>query len=107
MTEPCEKPPRIVRSGRDPVLGEHVVEPGRELRIGGLERLGVGIADPPDDVPVRAARRQRQRAARGRPEQAPLGVEHVKEREQVPLVGAAPVKEDERSLGVRRGRAVQ
>ena len=52
----------------------------------------------PDDVPVRTARRQRERAARRDPEQAALRVEHVQQRDEVVLVGAAAVEEDERAL---------
>jgi hypothetical protein len=49
---------------------------------------------------VCTARRQRQRAARGGAEQALLGIEEVQQREQVVLVGPAPVKEDERAIGI-------
>ena len=88
---------------RDAVRGEQVVEPAAGQRVGRLERLAVREADPPHDVPVRPARRQRQRPARGGAEQAPLGVEHVEQREQVVLVGAAAVEQDERALGVAVG----
>ena len=51
-----------------------------------------------------AAGRQRQRAARDEAEQALLRVEQVEERNEVELVGAAPVQEDERAGGLARGR---
>ena len=74
------------------------VEPaGQELEAR-PERLGVGRRDPREPVPVRAARRQRERAARRDAEQPPLRIERVEERVEVVLVGAAPVQEDERSL---------
>ncbi len=53
---------------------------------------------------MRSSWRKRERAARRDPEQAPLGIQRVEEREEVALVGAAPVEEDERPL--RLGRRV-
>jgi hypothetical protein len=44
---------------------------------------------------VRAARRERQRAARQEAEEPSLGVEQVEKRSQVALVRAAAVQEDE------------
>ena len=55
-------------------------------------------------VPVRTARRQRQRAARRDAEQPLLRVEDVEEREEVVLVGAAPVEQDEQALPGRPRR---
>ena len=52
LREPAEHRPLV----RDAVLGQQVVEPAGELRIGRVEGLGVGVADAPHDVPVRAAR---------------------------------------------------
>jgi hypothetical protein len=49
---------------------------------------------------VRAARRQGERAARRDPEQATLRVECVEQRDEVMLVGAAAVEEDEGALGL-------
>ena len=77
---------------RDAVLGEQAVEPAAGERIGRVEGLGVGGADLPDHVPVRAARRQRQGPARRRAEQPPVRIELVEQREQVVLVGAAAVE---------------
>jgi hypothetical protein len=37
--------------------------------------------------------------------QAPFRVERVEQREEVVLVGSAPVEEDERAVRVSRGRA--
>jgi hypothetical protein len=54
---------------------------------------------------VRASGRQRERSARRDPEQTPVRVEDVEEREQVELVGAAAVEEDEESFGLARRRA--
>jgi hypothetical protein len=53
---------------------------------------------------MRSAGRQRERRARGDDEQAPLRVEHVRQREQVVLVGAAAVQEDEQTLRLGGGR---
>ena len=56
---------------------------------------------------MRAARRQRERAARGDAEQPPFGVERVEERMQVVFVGPAAVQEDERSLRLAGGRPLE
>ena len=50
-------------------------------------------------------RRQEERAAGRDADQAALGVEEVEEGGEVVLVGAAPVHEHERALGLARGRA--
>ena len=64
---------------------------------------GSGIADPRDEVPVKTGRtRQLQRRANADGVQPALGVERVGEREQVVLVGAAAVVEDQETA--RRGR---
>ena len=86
--------------GRDAgALPELVVERGERV-VGGAERLGVGVADARHDVPVVAGpARELQRRARGGHVQPPLRVEHVAEPEQVVLVGAAPVVQDEQPLG--------
>src|SRR5207248_161700 len=67
----------------------------------------IGIADARHLVPVRAARRQRERRPRRVAGEATLGVERVEEREEVVLVGAAAVEEDERSLRLPRGGALE
>jgi hypothetical protein len=46
-----------------------------------------------------------ERAARRHPEQPPLRVEEIEEREEVALVGAAAVEEDEQALRVAGRRA--
>ena len=70
---------------------------------GGVEGVVVGIADPRHQVPVVAGRaRQRQRRPRRDHPQPPLGVERVGQPQQVALVGAAPVVEDEQALGLAR-----
>ena len=51
--------------------------------------------------------RQVERAARRHREQPARRVEHVEEREEVVLVGAATVEQDEQALGVRGRRAPQ
>ena len=100
MTEPWEKPPSTVRSGAMPCSASRLVEPGGYLRIGRVEGLGVGIAHLAYGVPVGAAGRERQRAARGGTEQTPIGIEHVEQRKQVVLVRAAPVEEHQRPFRV-------
>ena len=100
ITAPCEKPPSTIRS-----CGQRV-EPVRSLGVARAERRRIGVADPRHDVPVRAARRQGQRPARRVAVQPPLRVERVEQREQVVLVGAAAVEEDERALGLAGRRAL-
>jgi len=63
------------------------------------------VAELPERVPVLSPRRQRERPARSHAVQATLRVERVEQREEVVLVGAAPVEEDERAVRVPRGRA--
>ena len=78
-----------------------------ELAVGGMERVGVGKADARHEVPVVAGPTgHRQRRARGGDVQAPLRIKRVGERQQVVLVGAAPVVQDEQPQRVRRGRAL-
>src|SRR5262249_37983199 len=76
------------------------VEPLAGLGVRRGERRRVGVADARDDIPVRAARWEGQRAARGEALQPLLRVEHVEQREQVVLVRAAAVEQDERALGL-------
>jgi hypothetical protein len=80
------------------VLGKEVVEPGRGELVGRAEGRRIRIADSPQGVPVRAARRERERPARRDSEQPALRVEDVEEVEEVELVGAAAVEEDEQAL---------
>jgi hypothetical protein len=53
---------------------------------------------------VPAAGRERERRARSRGDESPLGIEEVEQRKQVELVCAAAVQEDERPLGLARSR---
>ena len=100
ITAPCEKPPITTFScGSESTKPAAAAKPSRE-------RLGIGKADARHDVPVRAARRQRQRRARAEAVEAALGVERVEQRHQVELVGAAAVEEDERALGLAGGAAL-
>ena len=65
-----------------------------------LEGVVVREPDARDDVPVLARpARDLQRAARGDDVQPPLRVQDVGEAEQVVLVGAAAVVEDQQALG--------
>ena len=77
----------------------------RELFVRALERVGIRVADPRHDIPVvpRPARKLERRSGRDDVEPA-LRIEHVGEREQIVLVGAAPVMEDEQAgrLALRR-----
>ena len=63
-----------------------------------MKGLGVGVADAGNDVPVVARQAgERQRGARRDDVQAAFRVERVGEAEQVVLVGAAAVVEDEQA----------
>ena len=100
MTEPIEKPPKTVFSGVVPVRSQVSSWKRASCGVGGVERVVVREADARDDVPVLARpARDLQRAARRDDVQPPLRVEHVGEAEQVVLVGAAAVVEDEQALG--------
>ena len=71
----------------------------RELTVRGLEGRRIRVADPRDDVPVIAGpARQRERRTRRDGVQAPLRVEHVPERQKVPLVRTTAVVQDEQAL---------
>ena len=84
-----------------------LVVQGGELGVGGVEGVGVGIADAWHDVPVVARpARQRQWRPRRHHVQPLLRVEHVAERQQVVLVGAAAVVQDEQPGGLTGGRAL-
>ena len=87
--------------GRDAgALPQVVVERG-ERRVRGAEGVRVGVADARHDVPVAARPAgQRQRRARRGHVQPALGIEHVGQRQQVVLVGAAAVVEDEQAGGL-------
>ena len=84
---------------RDSGLGGEVVEPARSEseRLG--ERAGIRVADPLDGVPMGAAGRKVEWAARGHAEHSSLGIEQIEQREEVAFVGAAAVEEDEQSVG--------
>ena len=62
-----------------------------------------GVAQLAQDVPVRAARRQRERPARSDADEPTLRVERVEQRKEVVLVRASPVEEDERALRLALG----
>ncbi len=81
------------------------VEPRRHQRQRLEEGLRIGVADPRDHVPVRAARRQAQRPPRRHGDQSPLRVEHVGQRLQVVLVRRAPMQQHERSFRCPGGGA--
>src|SRR5262249_20780268 len=83
----------------DPLLRDEGVQPLGRRRVAREERLRLRRPDPPEHVPVRAAGRQRERPARRGADQPPLRIEGVEQREEVELVRAAPVEEDERPLG--------
>ncbi len=86
--------------------GKRVEERGRgfERRE---ERLGIGRRDAAEPVPVRAARRQRERSARRDPEQPSFGVERVEKGVEVVLVGAPAVQEHERPRRRAGGGALE
>ena len=63
------------------------------------------IAELAEDVPVRAAGRERERPARRGADEPPLRVEHVEEREEIVLVGAAAMQQHERAVRLSGGRA--
>src|SRR3954454_14005495 len=88
--EPGPRPQRVVEGG--------------ERGVGGMEGVGVGVADARHDVPVMPGPAgQRQGRARGHDVQAPPGVEHVAERQQVVLVRPAAVVQDEQPAGLAVG----
>ena len=93
--EPAEDGALRADAGVSPKL---VVE-GGELGEGGVKALRIGVADTGNDVPVVARQAgERQRGARRDDVQAALRVERVGEAEQVVLVGAAAVVEDEQAV---------
>src|SRR5262245_60052520 len=64
----------------------------------------MGLADLLDYIPVAAAGRDvGERTSGAYPDQPALGVELVEQRVEVHLVGAAAVKQDQRTLGIARG----
>ena len=79
----------------DAGLGERRLEPCGDLGEGRQERVGIRESDLPHRVPVRAAGWECQRASREEPDQALLRVEEVEEGQEVELVGAASVEQDE------------
>ncbi|MEJ7714960.1 MAG: hypothetical protein WKF40_04345, partial [Thermoleophilaceae bacterium] len=104
---PIEKPPSTVRSGVDAGSLPQLVVEGGERGVGGVEGLGVGAADLLDHVPVVAGRAGKgERRARRDHVQAAPGVQDVGQAEQVVLVRAAAVVEDEEAGGVAVGRAL-
>ena len=86
------------------LLGEPIDERGGLLEALS-ERGRVRKADALDEIPVRAARRQRERATREDADEPPLGVERVEQRLQIVLVAAASVEQYKSSLGLSGRRA--
>ena len=62
------------------------------------KRAGIREADPHHLIPVCASRRKRQRPAGKHHHQPALGVEHIGQRSQIVLVGAATVKQHQRPI---------
>src|SRR5205085_1319805 len=90
----------------DPLEREAVEEVAE--RVEACEEVLVGRRrNAAERVPVRAARRQRERAARRVAVQPPFGIERVEQREEIVLVGAAPVQQDECALRLTRGGALK
>ncbi len=77
----------------DSALFQEAVQPGADVPVGRLERLAIGIPHLPERVPVRPARRERERAARRHAEEPLLRIEEVEQRIEIELVGAAPMEE--------------
>ena len=102
ITAPCEKPPSTICSGGN---GSASSQSERSC-VARVERVVVREADARDDVPVRAAGRQRERRARRVAVQALPRIERVEQREEVVLVGAAAVQEDESALRLADRRAL-
>ena len=68
----------------------------RQLGVCAPERVRIGVADARDDIPVLSGEaRNRQRPSGGDDMQATLRVEHVGQTEQVLLVRAAAMVEDQ------------
>ncbi len=85
-------------------LPRGVMERG-ELVVGGVERVGIRIADARHRVPVVARPAGNgQRCSRGDDVQPLLRIKHISEAEQVMFIGAAAVVQDEQPGGVTRGR---
>ena len=116
---PAPRPERVAPSPR-PARSRRArrARSGSESSHARLRRTTARTSPDPDSptsrhrVPVRAARRQRQRAARAVAVKPALRVEHVEQREEIVLVGAAPVEEHERALGLAerpaaRGRSLR
>jgi len=86
-----------------PLVGQvEPVEPRRDALVRRQEGIRVRKPNLADRVPVCAARRKNERPARRDPEQAPLGIERVEQWDEVVLVRAAAMEEDERALGFAR-----
>ena len=90
---------------RDSGLGHQAVEELRREPVGRQEAFGRRIAELGELVPVRASRRQRERPARRHADEASLRVERVEQREEVVLVGAASVEEDQCPVRLSLGGA--
>ena len=80
---------------------------GGELRVGGLEgrRVRDSRRAGPGTTSDRPSAGTGERPARREADEPVLGVEHVEQRREVVLVGAATVQEDQRALRLARGLA--
>ena len=78
---------------------------GQQL-VGGVERLGVGVADAWYEVPVVSGAAELEGRARGDDVQAPLRIEPVGQPEQVGFVGASSVMEHEQASRLADGRSL-
>ena len=104
---PWENPPRTVRSGPTPVRSRRSSWKAASPRYAAPEGVTVRIADARDDVPVvtRPAGSSK-RSPRSDDVQPPARVENVAEREQVELVRAAAVVQDEEPGRIALGRTL-
>ena len=104
MTAPCEKPPSTIRSAGNGSASNHSASAPSTPRRTSPDR------DSRRAAPCTSARRRAAAtAARAAcsPAAAVLGIERVEQREEIVLVRAAAVEEDERALRLARRRALE
>ena len=102
-----EKPPRTVRSEPMPVSCHTSSWKSASSGEGGVKGVGFGVADTGDDIPVVSRQAgERQRCPRRDDVQAAPRVERIGQTEQVVLIGATAVVEDEQAFGLAGGRAL-
>ena len=87
----------------DAVLLQEAVEPATDVLVRRPKRLAIRVADLLKLVPVGAPGRKREGPAGRYPQEAAIRVQDVEQREEVVLVRAATVEEDERAGGIPRG----